>query len=156
MINNLKRISWIIFTLAMMCLSAPPMAQAKETILADPPPSFDDPRKIILQLTSSDPKDMNNVLYNAVNLQKFYGMDNVRIAIIVYGYGMQALYKDKSPVEDRINSLLQYEVEFVACGNTMDATDHSPADLIKGVDYVQAGIAEIVERTLEGWIYIRP
>lgn len=131
-------------------------ALAKETILADPKPSFDEPRKIILQLTSDDPKDMNNILYNAVNLQKFYGMDNVRIVIVAFGQGMSALYAGTSPVQERIESLLQYDVEFLGCGNTMDATQHSPEDLIEGVDFVQAGIAEIVERTMQGWIYIHP
>lgn len=133
-----------------------PAVHAKETVLADPPPSFDEPRKIILQLTTNDPKQMNNILYNAVNLQKFYGMDNVRIAIVAFGDGMSALYDGTSPVQERIESLLQYDVEFLGCGNTMDATQRSPEDLIEGVEYVQAGIAEIVERTLQGWIYIRP
>lgn len=53
-------------------------AGAEQTVLADPQPSFDEPRKIILQLSSSEPQKMNDILYNAVNLQKFYGMDNVR------------------------------------------------------------------------------
>lgn len=132
------------------------IAHAGETQLSDPQPSFDNPRKIILQLSSGDPKKMNDILYNAVNLQKFYGMDNVRIAIVAFGRGMPALYKGDSPVQDRIESLLQYDVEFIGCGNTMDATQHTPGDLIDGVDYVQAGIAEIVERTLNGWVYIHP
>ncbi len=129
---------------------------AAETQLAEPLPSFDEPRKIILQMSSDDPKAMNNILYNAINLQKFYGMDNVRIVIVAFGDGMKGFYKESSPVTDRIESLLKYDVEFVGCGNTMDATQHDADDLIDGVDFVQAGIAEIVERTLQGWIYIRP
>lgn len=131
-------------------------AHALETRLSDPVPTFDEPRKILFHLTSSDPQKMNDVLYNAINLQKFYGMDNVRIVIIVHGQGMSALYKGESPVEERVESLLKYDVEFLGCGNTMDATHRSPDDLIEGVDYVQAGIAEVVERTLRGWIYVRP
>jgi intracellular sulfur oxidation DsrE/DsrF family protein len=38
----------------------------------------------------------------------------------------------------------------------MEATDREPAELIEGVTYVQAGIAEIVERQLDGWVYVRP
>ncbi len=151
--RTLARLCGIIVMLSFFGLHS---AHALETKLADPPPSFDEPRKIILQLTSDDPKKMNDILYNAVNLQKFYGMDNVRIAIIAFGRGMPALYKETSPVQERIESLMQYDVQFIGCGNTMDATQHTTADLIDGVDYVQAGIAEIVERTLQGWIYIRP
>lgn len=131
-------------------------AGAQQTELAEPLPSFDEPRKIMLQLSSDDPQKVNDILYNAINLQKYYGMDNVRIRIVAFGQGMRALYAADSPVRERIESLLKYEVEFVGCGNTMDATQHSPADLIPGVSWVQAGIAEIVEGGLRGWVYIHP
>ena len=131
-------------------------AGAAETILAHPPPDFDNPRRIMLQLSSKNPRSINNLLFNVVNIQKFYGMDNVRIAVIAFGDGMQALYGKTSPVVERVRSLLQYDVEFVACGNTMTATNHKPDELIKGVKIVTAGIPEIVERTLRGWVYIRP
>jgi intracellular sulfur oxidation DsrE/DsrF family protein len=127
-----------------------------ETELADPKPSFDNPRRIMLQLTSDDPKVMNNILYNAINLQKFYGIDNVQIAVIGFGAGMKAFYEKDSPVADRIKSQLKYGIEFVGCGNTMTATHRDPSELIPGVSHVTAGIAEIVERKLSGWIYIRP
>ena len=127
-----------------------------ETEFADPEPSFDNPRRIMLQLTSDDPKVMNNVLWNAINLQKFYGIDNVEIAIIGYGGGMKAFYEKDSPVADRIKSQLKYGIEFVGCGNTMTTTNRKPSELIPGVKHVTAGIAEIVERKLKGWIYIRP
>jgi hypothetical protein len=132
------------------------VAMAAETSLADPKPSLDNPRKILLQLTSKDPRTINSLLFNVVNIQKFYGMDNVRIAVVAYADGMQAFYKKTSPVNDRIVSLLLYDVEFVACGNTMQASGHKAADLIEGVETVTAGIPEIVERTLRGWHYIRP
>jgi len=131
-------------------------ASAAETQLASPAPTLDSPRRVILQLTSKSPREINNLLFNVVNIQKFYGMDNVKIAVIAYGDGMQALYGKTSPVLERIQSLLQYDVEFVACGNTMTATGHRREELIKGVETVTAGIPEIVERTLRGWVYISP
>jgi intracellular sulfur oxidation DsrE/DsrF family protein len=129
---------------------------AAETQLASPRPDLDNPRKIVLQLSSKDPREINNLLFNVVNVQKFYGMDNVRIAVIAFGDGMQALYAKTSPVTERIESLQQYGVEFVACGSTMTATNKAANELIKGVEIVTAGIPEIVERSLRGWIYIRP
>ncbi len=141
---------------AMAALLVGGRAAAMETRLTDPKPSFDQPRRIILQLTSGESRDINNLLYNAVNIQKFYGMDNVRIAVIAYGDGMKALYAGTSPVVARIQSLLQYDIAFVACGNTMTATGRKPGELIDGVEMVRAGIPEIVERTLRGWTYITP
>lgn len=128
----------------------------QETELSDPKPSFAEPRKLVLQLSSGDPDAINNVLHNAVNLQDFYGMDEVRIAVIVYGAGMEALYAETSPVRERVTSLQQYDIEFVGCGNTMDSTGREPDELIDGVTWVQAGIAEIIERKLNGWTAIRP
>lgn len=131
-------------------------AVAGETRFADPQPDFDNPRRIMLQLTTDDPKIVNRILSHAINLQKAYGMDNVEIAVIAYGPGMWALYRETSKVRERIESLLKYDVTFYGCANTMDVTGHSEADLIEGVDFVQAGIAEIVERQLKGWIYVAP
>lgn len=128
----------------------------RATRLSEPEPSFAEPRKVMLQLTSRDETAINNILSNAINIQAFYGMDNVEIAIVAFGAGMEALYAETSPVQDRILSLQKYNIAFVGCGNTMEATDREPAELIDGVTYVQAGIAEIVERQLDGWVYIRP
>jgi len=150
----MRMIRWLGVLMMGLMLAGP--ARALETRMADPPPGFDNPRRIILQLTSDDPRTVNSILYNAVNLQKFYGQDNVRIAVIAFGPGMEALYAGTSPVKDRITSLQQYGVEFIGCGNTMETTGHTPADLIEGVEHVTAGIAEIVERQLRGWVYVRP
>ena len=145
---------WIILGLVLAGLAAPPCRA--ETGLADPKPSFDNPRKVVFQLSTGDPRAINNLLFNVVNVQKFYGMDNVRIAVVAFGDGVSALYRETSPVRPRIESLLKYDIEFIACGNTLSAANRKPEDLIPGVAVVTAGIAEIVERTLRGWVYIRP
>ena len=130
--------------------------RAADTQLADPKPSWDNPRKVLLQLTSDDVKHVNNVFYNAVNVQKFYGQDNVKVAIVAFAAGVRALLKDQSPVADRVASLVAYDVEFVACGNTLETIGKTPADLLPGVSVVTAGIPEIVERSLKGWHAIVP
>ena len=134
----------------------PALADRLETAIADPAPGFDAPRRILLQISTADEAKINDTLWNAVNMQKFYGMDNVEVAIVVFGPGMKALYKEQSPVRARIESLLKYNVHSIGCGNTLEATNKSPDDLIDGVDYVQAGVAEIVERQLSGWTYVHP
>ena len=138
-----------------LALLGPSAARAGETVITDPAPDFDTPRRIILQLTTGEEQAVNSILWNAVNIQKFYGFDNVRIAIVAFGQGMEMLYQD-SPVRERIQSQLKFDIEYVACGNTMDATGHTPDDLIPGVTWVQAGIAEIVERQLDGWVTVAP
>lgn len=145
-----------IFLLAAVLTLGLSTARGAETVLADPPPSFDSPHKVMLTLSSKDPTAVNNILFNVVNVQKFYCMDNVEIAVIAYGAGVRAFLKGDSPVPDRISSLLKYDVQFVACGNTLTAIGKQPGDLIEGVGMVTAGIPEIVERRLSGWNYVHP
>ncbi|CCQ73845.1 DsrE family protein [Magnetospira sp. QH-2] len=127
-----------------------------ETELADPPPSMDEPRKVLLGLNTKDPGEVNNLLYNAVNVQKFYGMDNVEIVIVAWGAGVRALLTESSPVAERVSSLQQYGIEFLACGNTLDTIHKTQEDLLEGVEVVQAGIPEVIERRLRGWVDIIP
>jgi intracellular sulfur oxidation DsrE/DsrF family protein len=141
------------FALAALAVSSPAYAQSQ---LSEPAPTVDNPRRIMLQLTSDDAKVMNLVLNNAINLQKFYGQDRVQVVVIAFGPGMEALYKKSSPVADRVSSLAHYDVSFIGCANTMESTHHTPDELVEGVQVVPAGVAEIVERQLRGWSYVRP
>lgn len=47
----------------------------------------DEPHKIVIQVSSDDPKIQTMAINNAVNLQKHYGMDNIDIEIVAYGWG---------------------------------------------------------------------
>lgn len=136
-----------------IALSAPAFA---ETELSDPKPSWDNPRLILLQITDSDEAKINNIFYNAVNLQKFYGIDMVKIAIVAYSGGVRPFLAETSTLAERVSSLQQYDVEFVICGNTLETMHKGEADLLPGVTVVSAGIAEIVERQLKGWAVIVP
>lgn len=147
----MRRILFLILAL----LAAVP-ARAGDTVLAEPKPGWDNPRKLVLQLTVDDVRHVNNVLYNAVNVQKFYGQDNVKVAVIAFGPGVRALLRAETKVAERVASLQQYEVEFVACGNTLETIGKSASDLLPGVSVVPFGIPEIMERQLKGWQVIAP
>jgi uncharacterized protein len=127
-----------------------------DTELSEPKPGMDNPRQIVLALNTSDETAVNNLLFNVVNIQKFYGQENVELAVVAYGAGVRNFLKPDSKVADRIQSLILYDVQFVACGNTLDAIGRKRDELIEGVDWVQAGLPEIVERQLRGWIYLKP
>lgn len=123
--------------------------------MADPAPSFDEPRRIVVSLNEKDEKRVGTVLSNVINIQKFYGPDKVQLALVAYGPGIWSILKD-SPVRARIESLQIYGIEFVACGNTLDAIHKTKADMIDGVGWAQAGLVEIVERRLSGWVDLKP
>ncbi len=137
-------------------LSGPAAAERLRTETADPPPSFDAPRRVLFGLNTRDAARVNNLLHNVVNVQKAYGMDNTEIAVLAWGPGVRALLKGESPVAERVESLRRYGVVFIACGNTLDALRKSDDDLLPGVDSVQAGLPELIERRLDGWIDVIP
>jgi len=140
----------MIAVLAMIGLSSPAIAT-----MADPEPDFDNPRQVVVSLSEKDEKRVNAVLNNVMNIQKAYGTDNVKLAVVAYGPGIWSILKD-SPVRARVESMLMYEIEFVACGNTLDAIHKTEADMIKGVTWTRAGLVEIVERRLTGWVDLKP
>ncbi len=124
--------------------------------LADPKPSLSHPRKIVMSLSESELPRINEVIGNVGNIQKFYGADNVDIALVAYGPGIRAVLKSSSPVKSRIDGLLAIGINVLACKATLDSMHKSPADLIPGVQTVPNGLPEIVELQLLGWVYIRP
>jgi len=135
-------------------VTVPARGHAGELVV--PAPTPDSPRLVAMQLSDASPRAVNNLLFEVVNVQKGYGLDNVKVTVFAYADGVRALYKDSAPVPDRIRSLMEYGVEFVACGSTLEAEKRSVTDLIDGVSVVPAAIPELIERHLRGWVVIRP
>ena len=127
-----------------------------DTEFAQPKPSFENPRKIIFSIKSADDEEIHHVLSSANNVLKFYGPSNVQMRIVAYYHGIKALLKANKEIAVRVDALMQYEVEFVACGNTLETKKIKKEELIEDVEIVTAGIVEIIEKVHEGWVNIVP
>ena len=128
-----------------------------EMKFADPEPSFDNPRKWVIKLRSAHIETVNHMLGSIYNVLKVYPSESINIAVIAYAQGMRVLKKDYDPhTLSRISSLMDYDVEFVGCINTMDTMKWKEDDFVDGVTFVQAGIAEVIERQAAGWIETTP
>ena len=127
-----------------------------ETVYAEPVPTFENPRKVLFSIIKGDDKSIHHVLNSANNVLKYYGPENIQMRIIAYSDGIKAVLKKESAFAKRIDALMQYEVEFYTCGNTMRTKKIKKTQLIDDVEIVSAGIVEIIERVQEGWIYIKP
>jgi len=114
--------------------------------------------KLVIQVSTDDPRTQKIAMNNAVNLQKLYGIDNVDIEIVAYGPGLGMLTQ-KSEYASRVKSLALQDIKFSACMNTMNKikkkTGHLPK-LTEGVGSVKAGVAQIMELQEQGYSYIRP
>ncbi|QOP42041.1 DsrE family protein [Sulfurimonas marina] len=127
-----------------------------DTIFAEPAPSIMEPRQIIFSINRGDDETIHHVLSSANNVLKYYGPEKVHMRIVAYYHGLRALLKKEKDIAVRIDALQQYDVEFVACENTMKTKQIKKEELIDDVEIVTAGIVEITERVKEGWIYIVP
>jgi len=118
----------------------------------------DAPHKVVIQVSTDDPRTQTIALNNAVNLQKALGQDNVQIEIVAYGPGLGMLTND-SKMAERITSLAMQDIQFSACGNTMKGvakkTGKMPVPL-EGVTVVEAGVLRLMELQEQGYAYIRP
>lgn len=142
------------FTLILLSLC---ILSSAETEYAEPKPSFDNPRKIVFSITEDTPHAIDHILSVASNVVKYYGVDNVQMKIVAYSKGIVLLLKSHSTDDaKRVDALMQYEVEFIACGNTMKTYEIQESELIEGSVVVTAGVVELLESVKKGWTYIKP
>ncbi|MBT3280199.1 MAG: hypothetical protein HOF69_06710 [Campylobacteraceae bacterium] len=127
-----------------------------ETELVDPKPSIIEPRKIVLSIGSGKSEDIHHILGSANNILKFYGPEKVEMVIVAYYHGIKAVLLENIDIMKRVQALQLYEVEFVACGNTMRTKDIKEDKLLDDVSIATAGLVEIIERQKDGYININP
>ena len=127
-------------------------AQSK---FSEPQPSFDNPRKVVYSLYVEDLKTVEHTIGSMYNILKEYPSESLKIVVVAYGKGMRVLKKDydKKTLE-RIKSLMEYDVEFIGCKNTMETMKWKESDFIDGISYTQAGIVEVIEKQQDGYIGI--
>jgi len=121
-------------------------------------PSFDNPRNWLIRVNNSNTEKVNHILNAVNNVLKGYPEEALHIEIVFYANGIRAARKDyNKKILKRIKSLMVYDtIRFVVCKNTMDTMGWKKNEFIGGVDYVQIGIAEAIERVADGWIDVSP
>jgi len=127
-----------------------------ETEFATPKPSIDNPRKIVFSIDTDDDRAVNHVLSTINNVIKYYRPENTEVAVVVYSQGVKVLRKksDKD-TRVRIEALMTYDIEFVACENSLRTLGIKKKELIDDLSFGTAGIVEIIERQLRGFTYIK-
>lgn len=127
-------------------------AQAK---FSDPQPSFDNPRKVVYSLYVGDLETVEHTIGSMYNILKEYPAESLKIVVVAYGKGMRVLKKDyDKKTLARIKSLMEYDVEFIGCKNTMETMKWKESDFIDGISFTQAGIVEVIEKQQDGYIGI--
>ena len=128
-----------------------------QSTFSDPQPTFEKPRKIVINIHDNDLETVNHNIGTIYNILKEYPSETLKVAVVLYGKGMRVIKKDYDAATlNRIKSLMEYDVEFIGCKNTMETMKWTQDDFISGVDYVQAGIVEVIERQNDAYFGITP
>lgn len=125
---------------------------------SSPKPSFENPRKWVVPINTDDIHKVNHIIGAINNVINEYPPEAINVAIIFYSSGMRVIKKDyDKKTLNRLKSLADgYDVELIGCLNTMKTMKWSKKDFIDGVAYKQAGVAEVIEREVAGWIVFAP
>ncbi len=127
------------------------------TDFSDPQPSFMEPRKWLIKVNTNDLDKVNHTIDAVNNVLKEYPMESLKVAMIFYSKGVRVIKKDyDKKTLSRIRSLRGYDVELILCKNTMETMGWSEDQFLGDLTYVQAGVAEAIERVVGGWVDVTP
>lgn len=131
-----------ILSLLFMTLSMHSMAKKKQ-------------HKIIFQFTNAnDTMQQKAFIKQLENLSEFWPTANYEV--VLYNQGLELVMKNNATYLERLKLLKNKGVRFVVCENTLKNRKISKDVLVTElVEYIPAGIAEIVEKQEQGWSYIK-
>ena len=111
--------------------------------------------RIVFQVNEEDGRKWLSILVNIRNIQAELGKGHSAIALVAIGPGLGMLKAD-AVVANEVQDAIKAGVEFIACGNSMQAQHLDREDLTDGVGVVKAGYVELMKRQQLGWAYLRP
>ena len=114
--------------------------------------------KVVYQFNKADESYHKAVLFSVGAMLRKYG-DNIHIVVVGIGPGIHILAKKpgrpvSNEIRERVASLLEYGVEFHACGNTMKALGWKKQDMLDSAKIVEVGAADLMELQQQGYAYI--
>jgi intracellular sulfur oxidation DsrE/DsrF family protein len=127
---------------------------AEDRMPGDPPEHH-----IVYQLNQADPEIIEHILGSVGAMLGKYE-DNVAIVVVAFGPGIHLLARQpRRPVpaalRDRAaGQARDYQVRFVACGNTMQALGWTAADMLPFVKVEAVGAAVLMELQEQGYAYL--
>jgi intracellular sulfur oxidation DsrE/DsrF family protein len=161
-----RRRQWLGQALALTAASAAlPAAAAAASATPAPAtlgpaaPGDDAPHKIVYQLNHHEP-EYQEAIFNSISAMLKKYVDDVAIAVVVWGPGIHLLAKEpQRPVpeilQQRARSMAQaYGVRFIACGNTMHTVGWTNADMLDFATVEDVGAAAVMELQERGYAYL--
>jgi len=114
--------------------------------------------KVVYQFNKADEDYQKAILFSVGAMLRKYG-DNIHIVVVGIGPGIHILAKKpgrpvSNNIRERVASLLEYGVEFHACGNTMKSLNWKKEDMLDSAKIVEVGAADLMELQQQGYAYL--
>ena len=112
---------------------------------------------VVIQVSEDSVERLMLALNTAKYVQQEYGAANVNVEVVIYGPGVQTMkFYAPIPVADRVKQAKYNGVKIAVCDQSMRAAKLRPSDMLKEISFVRSGATEIIEKTHQGWAYLRP
>ncbi len=114
--------------------------------------------QLVYQCNKADNEYLEHLLFSCSEMLRKYG-DDIELVISAFGPGLNLLVERPArPIsrlhQQRVNSLADYGVKFLACGNTMKSMNWQQDDLLDIAVVVPIGIDSIMQLQEQGFSYI--
>jgi intracellular sulfur oxidation DsrE/DsrF family protein len=110
--------------------------------------------RMVFQFTNANDTLQQKAFVKQLQNLKEYWPD-AKFEVVLYNQGLELLMPNKSNFMPALQKLSEQGVAFLICENTLKNRQISKTVFPSWVNYIQAGIAYIVERQEEGWSYIK-
>jgi intracellular sulfur oxidation DsrE/DsrF family protein len=112
--------------------------------------------RVVFHTNRSGKAQHDLLLNNIENVLDEFGEQNITIAVVAHGDGIDLLLKQSKLPRERLAKLAGRGVQLLACHITMKRQGIAPDDLDSFVQIIPSGNAELIRKQAEGWAYIRP
>ena len=110
---------------------------------------------IVFQFTNgNDTLQQKAFVKQLENITEYWPKANYKV--VIYNQGVELVFVTNNVYRNRLLALKQKGIQFVVCENTLKNRKITKESLQQDiVEYVPAGIAEIVLKQEKGWSYIK-
>ncbi len=108
---------------------------------------------VVLHLQSSDTLVHKSIVNQIGNIKKEF--PNAALELVCHGPGLDFLLKEKSQYINKLNKMNLKNVTYVGCEFTMSQKKIKKEDLVDFAKTVPFGIAEILKKQQQNWLYVK-
>lgn len=108
---------------------------------------------VVLHLQSSDTLIHKSIVNQIGNLKKEF--PNAAVELVCHGPGLDFLLKEKSQYINKLNKMNLKNVTYAGCEFTMSQKKIKKEDLVDFAKTVPFGIAEIIKKQQQNWLYVK-